>query len=691
MKRLAWGLFVLICIGGFAPASFAQGSQSGGARITQQINERDLVQLKGGTHPLARPEFDRGAVADSIPMEHMLLVLKRSAGQEQALETLMGRQSDPHSASYHKWLTAEEFGDQFGPSSEDIAAVTGWLGSHGLQVNFVYPSGMMIDVSGTAGQVREAFHTEIHNYYVNGTMHVANASDPQIPAALAPVVAGFASLNDFMPQPMMRNVGAVKRDAKTGKWMPLGWKPAFSFPYDGYEQYDVGPQDFATIYNVTPLWNAGITGEGQTIVVVEDTNMKAADWSRFRASFGLSHYTGASLAQIHPEPRTAPRNCRNPGLNLDEPEAALDTEWASAVAPKAKIKLASCADTNTTFGGLIAAQNLINSKSPPAIISVSYGDCESDLGASGNAAFNATWQQAAVEGISVYVAAGDSGASVCDVNGKYATTGINVSGFASTPYNAAVGGTDFNDLNDVSTYWSNTNGSGGESALSYIPEIPWNDSCASGVLASYLGYGSGLDFCNSPNGETYIDDIAGSGGPSSVYAKCADPTNPACFTEQTGGDGMRDLPDVALFAGNGVYGHALLYCMSTISQGGAPCNYKNPNDTIFNSAGGTSFAAPAFAGIQALVNQSTNQKWGNPDIELYALAGTSGVFNDVTTGDNDVVCQVGTPNCYAASGDSYGVLSSSTTSLSVAYAAGTGWSFTTGLGSVNVANLVNNW
>jgi subtilase family serine protease len=685
----------LIWLLGAAAASHAQGSQSAGVRITQPISENNLVELKKSTHPLARPQYDRGAVADSAALEHMLLVLKRSPGQEQALAKLMGQQNDPHSSNYHKWLTAEEFGEQFGPSRQDIATVTGWLRSHGLQVNLVYPSGMMIDVSGTVGQVREAFHTGIHSYDVNGAMHVANASDPQIPAALAPVVAGFASLNDFRPWPAMRNVGAVRRDASSGKWKPVGWTPQFSFTDpSGNEQYDVGPQDFATIYNVTPLWNAGIYGKGQTIVVVEDTNMNGADWSHFRSEFGLSHYTGGSLAQVHPEPKTGKRNCLNPGLNPNEPEAALDAEWASAVAPKAKIKLASCADTNTTFGGLIAAQNLINSKTPPPIMSVSYGECESDLGSSGNSAYSTTWQQAAAEGTSVYVAAGDSGASVCNVNGAYATTGINVSGFASTPYNVAVGGTDFNDINDFSTYWNTSNGTGGGSALSYIPEIPWNDSCASGVLAGYAGYASGLDLCNDPLvGSLYIDDIAGSGGPSSVYPKCStDPSDPNCFSEtQTGGDTMRDLPDVSLFAGNGLYSHALLFCMSTRKQGGAPCNYKNADDTIANSAGGTSFAAPSFAGIQALVNEKTAQKWGNPVSKLYSLAGTSGVFNDITAGDNDVVCQVGTLNCYAASGDTYGVLSTSSTTLAVAYAAGTGWNFAAGLGSVNVANLVNSW
>jgi subtilase family serine protease len=139
-------------------------------------------------------------------------------------------------------------------------------------------------------------------------------------------------------------------------------------------------------------------------------------------------------------------NRTNPGVNGNEFEAILDAEWATAAAPGAAIKLASCADTSTTFGGLIAFQNLINeSGTPPAIVSISYSECETENGASANAAFNSAYQQAVTEGVSVFVAAGDAGGALCDIDASSATHGINVSGFASTPYNVAVGGTDFGD------------------------------------------------------------------------------------------------------------------------------------------------------------------------------------------------------------------------------------------------------
>ena len=412
MKHLLNGVIVtfamVICLATTSLTSLAQVAPA--PQVVQAIDEHALVALTGNVHPLARAEFDRGAVADNLPLEHLLLQLKRSPNQQRALEQQIDALSDPHSPSYHKWLTAQEFGDSFGPSKKDLSAVTGWLQSHGFTVNSVYPSGMVIDVSGTAGKVRDAFHIEIHNYAIDGANHIANASDPQIPAALKPVIAGFASLHDFMPHPLMQKAGTVQKDPKSGHWMPVGWRPWFASPYLGNQLNDVSPADFAVIYNLNPLraLSTPITGAGQTIVVLEDTDMNAADWNTFRTAFGLSSFTG-TLEQIHPGPPAGVKRlkkCKDPGINIDESEAALDTESSAAVAPDAAIELASCPSTKVTFGGLIAAQNLLNSASPPPIISVSYGECEAQLGKAGNAAYNAIWQQAAAEGTSVYVRGG---------------------------------------------------------------------------------------------------------------------------------------------------------------------------------------------------------------------------------------------------------------------------------------------
>jgi subtilase family serine protease len=691
------------------PVSKAQAINHGGpARrlITQGINEAQRVTLAGNTRPEARSGNDRGRVADDFPMEHMLLQLRRSAEQEAALKQFIDDLHTPSSPNYHHWLTARQFGELYGPSKADLDAVTNWLQDHGFKVNVIYPSGMVIDFSGTAGMVREAFETEMHRLKVNGKNHLANMSDPRIPKALAPAVVGVASLHDFKPHAMHR------------------LRAQYTFSQFGGPEQAVVPADLATIYDLNPLFNAGITGTGQTIVVVEDTNFKAGDWTTFRRKFGLTKYTNAKLTQVHPSAKGNP--CKSPGLNADDIEAALDAEWASAAAPDANIELVSCADTDTTFGGLIAIQNLLNaSATPPAIMSMSYGECEAFNGEAANATFNSAFQQAVAEGVSVFVSSGDEGAASCDPQSWSASHGIGVTGWGATPYNVAVGGTDFGDTfaGTNSTYWSATNSSTFGSALSYIPEIPWNDSCASVLIATYVTgsgttYGGG-GFCNTGQGEQFFSTVSGSGGPSGcatgsptisgvVSGTCRGYAKPSWQSGILGvpKDGVRDIPDVSLFAANGVWGHFYVFCDSDLFNGGSPCSGPPYS---WSGAGGTSFSSPILAGIQALVNQKMGARQGNPNPVYYALAaaeyGKTGsaacnstlgsgisstcVFRDVTQGDMDVNC-IGNASCLRAGGIN-GVLSTSTSSYAPAYGTTKGWDFATGLGTVDATNLVNQW
>jgi subtilase family serine protease len=348
-------------------------------------------------------------------MEHLLLQLRRPPAQEQALTQLIDQLHNPASGKFHQWLTPSEFGAQFGPAASDIAQITGWLQRHGFRVNTIYPSGMTIDFSGTAGQVRTAFHTEIHHLQVNGVGHIANMSDPQIPAAFAPAVVGIVSLHDFMPRPtLVRKLTTEYTIANCSTSAPTTC-------------YAVTPPDLATIYNFNPLFQAGTSGQNQTIYLIEDTDLyTTSDWTTFRSTFGLSAYTSGSLSTIHPAPPSGSNNCADPGVNSDDIEAILDAEYASAAAPSARIVLATCADTNTTFGALFAIQNLINGANPPAIISLSYIECEAANGASSNAAFSAIYQQGVAEGTSIFVAAGDEDAGSCDYNGTAVTHGIGV-------------------------------------------------------------------------------------------------------------------------------------------------------------------------------------------------------------------------------------------------------------------------
>ena len=696
--------FLLLSVCGLATAGANPGSSSTAARITQSIDESIKVPA-GSTAPLAAGSIDEGAVDESFALEHVILQLHRGVAEEQALESVTRELTDVHSSNYHQWLTASELGERFGPASADIRVISQWLTGHGIQVNSVSGSGLTIDFSATAAQVRETFGTEIHRYTVNGHSHIANVGAPKIPAALASVVTGVVSLNDFMPRAAL-----IKKQPKS----------PFSFDckncpggFDNQELYFEAPGDLATIYNATPLYSGHITGKGVTVVVLEDTLIRSADVATFRKAFGLNKYAG-TFHQIHPGP-----GCSTPAVTAAEGEAALDAEWAGAVAPDANVEMASCADSTTNFGAFIAAQNLLDSEEPPAIMSLSYLACEASIGPgpNGNGYIEALWQQAAAEGVSVFVAAGDGGAAGCDDfdTATYAAAGIAANGFASTPYNVATGGTDFLDTaeNANPQYWRSSNSATGKSARSYIPETPWNDTCAGSVFYEYAGYSDPISFCNSTLGASFLDIGGGSGAPSFVYSK-------PYWQQGVFGvpqDGARDLPDVSLFASNGFWGHAILFCMSDAAQGGAPCDYSNPLDVLSNSAGGTSFTAPQFASIQALIDQKAGGRQGNPAPVLYDLAklqfgsasrpnkgnvsacnstngtGTASfcIFHDVTVGNNDVPCY-GTVNCYdPLGGAGYGVLSVSDSTLQIAYPSTPGWDFATGLGSVNISNLVWAW
>jgi subtilase family serine protease len=704
----------------FSSARPAKAGLHERASIVQRIDDSDLHTLRGNTRGEANERNDRGRVREDFRMEHMLLQLKRSPDSEQALETYLDDLSNHNSANFHRWLTATELGENYGVSLADISTITNWLESQGFRVNVVYPSRMVIDFTGTARQVREAFRTEIHHLEVDGAKHVANMSDPRIPAALAPVVAGIVSLHDFMPRPM--------------------YKPRVQYTFAGGSpggngtDYAVVPGDLATIYNLNPLFSEGYSGQGQTIVVIEDTNAfnpgnlpAPADWTNFRAKFALSNFSAGSFSQVNPAPPMGSNNCTNPGVNGDDGEAILDAEYASAAAPSAAIELASCANTFTTFGGLIALQNILNeTATPPALISISYGECEAFNGATANLAYSTAYQQGVAEGVSIFVSSGDEGAASCDANQTHATHGIGVSGFASTPYNVAVGGTDFADtfLNNNGTYWNSGNTTTFASAMSYIPEIPWNDSCASVLFATHFGFATTYGtagFCNhSPGNTTFRTTASGSGGPSGcatgtpstsgvVSGTCAGYAKPAwqsVFGNPS--DGVRDIPDVSLFAANNFWAHYFVFCWSDVANGGGSCAGA---PSTWPGAGGTSFSSPIMAGIQALVNQKHNSREGNPNPIYYQIAaseyGASGsatcnssnqaprrglastcTFYDVTLGDLDVNC-TGANNCFRPSGAN-GVLSKSNVVYDPAFVATTGWDFSTGIGTVNAYNLVYN-
>jgi hypothetical protein len=667
-----------------APAAQAAAIPS---RITQAIDETQLVRLRGNVHPLARLEFDRGTVSDATPMKRMMLVLQRSPEQQAALSQLMDEQLRKDSLNFHKWLTPEQFGKQFGPADADIQTVTDWLARQGFQEIKVGTGRTVIEFSGNVGQVRNAFHTEIHQFNVTGESRQANVSDPQIPAALTPVVAGIVSLHNF-PRKSFRHDAGIHTSTRDSHGIPQFTTTSGCGTNGTQPCYVLGPADFAKIYNIPP----SLDGTGQQIAIVADSNINPNDAIAFRNLFGLTPAAGPTVILNGPDPGIS-----GPPLG-DEGEADLDVQVAGMVAPKATIDLVVSEDTLTAFGIDLSALYIIDNNIAP-VMSESFGNCEPGLGTTGNQFYNSLWEQAAAQGITVMVAAGDPGSAGCDdfTRAAAASKGLAVSGFASTPFNVAVGGTDFDDVGTQTSggFWSSTNGAGRESAQGYIHETTWNDSCAATANSTNLN-----TVCATANGIA-----GGSGGPSSVYAKPAWQSG-IIPNGIAAGDNHRYTPDVSLFASDGPQSMSFyLTCQADAVPPGNPPSCATSGSFSFGGAGGTSASSPAFAAIMALINQN-NGRQGNANPVLYKIAATAGqscnsstenlsgsacAFNDVTKGNNSVPCVGNSPNCSSKTAGTNGVLVSTASPTTPAWTTATGYDLATGLGSVNVTNLATQW
>jgi subtilase family serine protease len=644
-------------------------------RITSPIDDRVRITLTGNVHPLAQPRYDQGKVSDSFPAERMLLLLQRSADREAALRQFLQDAHRPGTPSYHKWVTSKEFGERFGPEDAEIAAVSGWLQKHGFSIARVTKGKTAIEFSGNAGQLREAFHTEIHTYSIDGQEHHANNLDPQIPAALAAVVAGITPLNDFLPRSYLKSLGQASYDLSTHKLVP-NW----TFP-SGTDLLELGPGDFALQYDLNPLYTAGVTGMGVTIGIIGASNVDPTAVATYRSFFGLP-----------PVRLNVVIDGSDPGQNYAVSESYLDVELAGAVAPGAAINLYTSEGTSLQYGLNLAAQRAVD-ENVATVLSTSYGTCEQDLGSAGNQFWAGLWEQAAAQGQTSFVSAGDGGPAGCDnFNAEQpAQYGIAVNGIASTPWNIAVGGTDF--------YYSTYNGTSAAeqtqiesywdavptifpttSLLQPVPEQPWNDSF-------------GLDLYNggvyNPNVPTIV---GGSGGPSncSMGVEGSNGTYSSCTVGyakpswQSGSgvpvDGVRDLPDVSLFAAAGENDTLYPFC-----PGEGYCVESDGNLTI-GIVGGTSVSSPAMAGIMALINQKYGPQ-GQANYILYPLAVQHpSAFHDITTGSNIVPCQQGSPNCTLSTAPD-----NTKGYYTFGYYAGPGYDLATGLGSVDANLLVQYW
>ena len=522
-------------------------------RILGPIREAEVVTLEGNVHPLAREEFDRGLVSPETEIGRIVLELEPTAAQQADLDALVAAQHDPHSPLYHQWLTPTEYGARFGVSAEDLSRIEAWLNGHGFTVEEVLASNRLIVFSGTAGQVAETLHTEIHRYVVNGAEHIANAQDPRIPAALRGVVGGVVSLHDF------------RRRSEIETRTALGALPLYT---SGSTHY-LFPADWATIYDLNSLYAAGTTGAGSSIAIAGRSNINVSDVTAFRAVAGLAANNPAVILVG-----------ADPGLVTgDQDEATLDVEWGGAVAPAASVTLVVGASMETTDGVDLSAQYIVNHALAP-VVSTSYGSCEQEMGTAELAFYNSLWEQAASQGMSAFVASGDAGAAGCYEGSSASGLGTAVNGLCSSPYATCVGGTEFNEGSNDAQYWAATNSANYGTALSYIPEEVWNESGLDG--------GSGL--------------WASGGGVSVIYAQPAWQKGVSAMS-----GGMRTVPDVSVTAaehdGYIIYENGSYYVVSGTSASSP--SFAGAMMLVLEEQGGTGLGS-ANAGLYSLLNAAHN-------------------------------------------------------------------------------------
>jgi hypothetical protein len=633
--------------------------------VTQAIDESRSVTLRGTVHPLARRRSDQGAVPDSFAANRMFLMLNRPPEREAALRQFLADVHRSGSAAYHKWLTPTEFGELFGPADSDIQAAKNWLASHGFRAAAVTHGKSLMEFSGTAANVRDAFHSEIHQYRINGEIHYANAAELTIPEALAPLVRGVSPINNFRLRPYVRSAGPAWYSRSTGKATPLFTNPGGSTDY-----FAIAPEDFATQYDVAPLYASGVNGSGQIIGIIGASNIDVSVVNAYRQLFGLAS-NPAQVVIDGGDPGIGP-------LPDSDIEAYLDVELSGAVAPNATVNLYISDGSQVQDPTVLAAIRAIEDNQA-SVLSLSLGGCEAGLTPSGNQMWSGLWEQAAAQGQTVLVSSGDSGSADCDFDlEQTATQGLAVNGIASTPWNVAVGGSDFfyvdyaSGPSSAAPFWNQSNDSSNGSLKGPLPEQPWDAPFGLNILAnpaSILAGGGGASSCMNST-----TDVSGQTVCLAGYAKPVWQTAPGVPS-----DGVRDLPDVSLFASAGSNLSAYAICTGT-----EDCVTTSGSQAPVLLVGGTSASSPAMAGIMALVDQEFGRQ-GQANFTFYALARQPrAVFHDLANGTNNVPCQQGTPDCSLdANGDGlYSVQE---------YAAGPGYDLASGLGSFDANALVTNW
>ncbi len=719
-------------------------------RITGTINSSQMVALPRSVNPKAQPRYDQGPVESSLQFGYVTLVVGPSASQQAVLEQLLAQQQDRSSPYYHKWLTPEQYAARFGMNQNDVSKLTAWLQSQGFGIVSVPRGRNEVIFSGTASQIQSAFNTEIHHYEINGEKHVANSTAISVPVALNGVVTGIRGISDFRPKPM------YARPVSSGK--SRGPHPSYTTTFQGNIDYFVAPGDIATIYDLNPLYNAPtpVDGTGQKLAIIGQTDVYLADLADFRTGFGLNPITGCTTnaSGIVTACNSTPTNyfqyvlvpgITDPGTPStcgDIFESDLDIEWSGAIAQNAQIifvnapaTFSSDCTSYTNNGGVdVALAYAIQNVTAP-VISMSYGSCED-----GNDSMETELQQAASQGITIMNSAGDTGSAACDngppnnaVKPPFAAAefGLAVSYPASSPWVTGVGGTSIPAADYTSTYWGSSNGTTGGSALIALigQEVAWNDGeafaqfCESDPSNTFCTVGGSpavsgwVDITSAKTAQEDVWISSGGGGVSNCFyynattgvctAGLPKPswqsaiTIPGLTSPQST---YRFVPDVSLLASPNYPGYILCTPQEEVVRNSTSTTSSCVNgiatavDTYSSLVGGTSVSSPVFAGIITLINQSLGSSGlGSINQTLYSLAAnpSNGAFHQITSGDDNVYCQEGTPSGYPAdvicpsTGTTPGVIGFSASNADST--GGTGYNLVTGLGSVDASNLAIAW
>ena len=703
-------------------ASAAVSPQPIKSRIVGTIRPDQVTVVPGSLHPMVLAAQDQGPMADSSPIHGMSLVFRRSAAQESDLTQKLEQRQTPSSAQFHQWLTPAQFAARYGVSQSDLQAAATWLMSQGFTIDQIPASQDRIDFSGTAGQVAAAFRTEMHNYQYQGEQHWSNSTELSFPQALAGMVVGVRHLQTF--RPMVSHLKSRPMHAERNSGSSL-LHPEYTVLGTGGAVNYLAPADIQTIYDISALYNASVTGKGQYVGVMGQTDITQYmnDIKTFRSLSGLD--TSNLPTQIL-VPNTGPKRTAASGAaSGDLGESNLDVEWAGAVAKDAHIIYVTVGSSNNpSYGVLDSLQyaiqtNLANNGSNVIpVLSISYGNCEEQESQSDMVAIIQLGQQANLQGQTIVASTGDAGSADCDppagvTNETAATQGLGVDFPASSPYVTAAGGTSFaGDLANAAQYWNETgqgyttaSGSTNGSALSYIPEGAWNNSATTALSNQngQLGAGGGgvsEIFNASPNYN--LSTAHAQALPSSLAYLAAKPSWQA--GPGVPNDGARDLPDVSLASDPDHDGY--LVCTEetdtsgniTIPSCGGTTPYTDSKGSG-NIFGGTSVAAPQLAAMIVLWNQAAGYTItstqaggvGNANYMFYPLAQSSpAAFHDAVisgnanTNSNAVVCVAGSPSCIANPSNNGDYILDG-------YSLTANYDLATGLGSVDVAAMAAVW